>query len=66
MGISLGVQWLRLSTSTARGVGSILGQGIRILHAAQCGKKKKKNSVDVNEKKMADGNSIRRELSFSC
>ena len=27
---------------------------------------KKKNSVDVNEKKMADGNSIRRELSFSC
>ena len=35
------VQWLRLCTSTVGGVGSIPGQGTKILHAAQ--PKKKKN-----------------------
>ena len=62
MGISLVVQWLRLSTSTARGVVSILGQGTRILHAAWCGKKKKKNAVHVSEQKMADGNSSKKGI----
>ena len=37
------VQWLRLSTSYAGGVGSIPGQGTKIPYAAQCGKKKKKS-----------------------
>ena len=36
------VQWLRLHTFNARGVGSLRGQGIKIPHAAWCGKKKKK------------------------
>ena len=31
------VQWLRFHTSTARGTGSISGQGTKILHAAGCG-----------------------------
>ena len=35
--ISLRVQWLRLNPSTAEGMGSIPGQGTRVLHALQCG-----------------------------
>ena len=38
-GTSLVVQWLRLCTSTARGMGSIPGWGAKILHAAWLGKK---------------------------
>ena len=34
IGSSLAVQWLRLHASTAGGVGSIPGQGTKILHAA--------------------------------
>ena len=41
MGTSLAVQWLRLHTSTAGGVGSIPGQGIKIPRAAQCSQKVK-------------------------
>ena len=41
-GNSLAVQWLGLCTFTAEGLGSIPGQGTKILQAVQCGKKKKK------------------------
>ena len=41
-GASPAVQWLRLHASTARGEGLIPVQGTEILHAAQCGQKKKK------------------------
>ena len=41
-GTSLAVQWLKLCSSIARGVGSILGQERRILQAKWPGKKKKK------------------------
>ena len=36
------VQGLGFRASTAEGPGSIPGQGAKILHALQCGKKKKK------------------------
>ena len=36
-GISLAVQWLGLHTPTAGDMGSIPGQGTKILHAALCG-----------------------------
>ena len=37
------VQWLRISASTAKGMGSIPGhQETKILYAVQCGQKKKK------------------------
>ena len=35
------VQWLGLRASTVGGLGSIPGRGARILHAVQCGQKKK-------------------------
>ena len=41
-GNSLMVQLLGLHTSTAGGTGSIPGQGSKILHTSQLGKKKKK------------------------
>ena len=41
-GTSLAVQWLKLCASTAGGLGSISGQGTKILHATQCGQKQKK------------------------
>ena len=50
-GISLVVQRLRLQASNAGGVGSIPGQGTKILHAVQCGQIKKNN----NNKKTANG-----------
>ena len=40
-GTSLLVQWLRLSTSTAGGTGSIPGWGTKILQATQCSPKQK-------------------------
>ena len=36
------VQWLRVRTSTAGGMGSIPGQGTKTLHAVGGGQKKKK------------------------
>ena len=41
-GNSLVIQWLELSTFTAVGPGSILGQGTEIQQATQCNHKKKK------------------------
>ena len=37
--MSLALQWLRLCTSNAGSVGSILGQGTRIPHTELCGQK---------------------------
>ena len=42
VGTSLAVQWLRVCISTAGGTGSILGWGMKILHAVRHGQKKKK------------------------
>ena len=38
------VQWLKLCTSTAGGMGSIPGQGTKIPHTVRCGQKKKKRN----------------------
>ena len=35
LGTSLAVQWFRFQASTARGTGSITGQGTKILRAVQ-------------------------------
>ena len=49
-GTSLVVQWLRLRASTAGGMGVILGQGAKILHAAREARpKKKSHSEDWDE-----------------
>ena len=40
-GTFLMVQWLRLRVSTTGGTSLIPGQGTKILHATQCGQKKK-------------------------
>jgi len=40
IGNSLVVQWLRLHVSTAGDLSSVLGQGTKILHSAQCSQKK--------------------------
>ena len=42
VGNSLGVQWLGLCTFTAKGPGSIPGQGTKILKAESCGWGEKK------------------------
>ena len=39
-GTSLAVQWLRLYTPNAQGMGSIPGWGTRVPHAAWCGQKR--------------------------
>ena len=49
LGTSLVVQWLRLCTSIAGGTSLILGWGTKILHAMQCGQKKKKNRGNSNK-----------------
>ena len=62
-GNSLVVQLLGLHTSTAGGTGSIPGQGSKILHTSQLGKKtktktktpeknKKKNQLELTENKV--------------
>ena len=38
---SLVVHWLRLHTNTAGGMGSIPGQGTKILYATECSQKEK-------------------------
>ena len=45
------VQWLRVHASTAGGMGSIPGQGTKILHAAQCEKKRKKERERKKERR---------------
>ena len=37
------VQWLELCASTAEGLGSIPGQGTKILQSIHCGQKSSKN-----------------------
>ena len=44
---SLVVQWLQLRASTARGEGSIPGQGTKIPHAAQCSQNKRVTNKDL-------------------
>ena len=44
-GTSLAVQWLRLCTSTAGGLGSNPGQGTKILHATWCCQREKQNQL---------------------
>ena len=46
-GTSLEVQWLRLCTSTAGGVGSIPDQGTKILHVVRQKKKKKTFTMKI-------------------
>ena len=46
-GNSLVVQWLGLSAFTAESLGSIPGQGTKILKATQCSKKKKKRKEHI-------------------
>ena len=45
MRTSLVVLWLGLCTSTAEGMGSIPGQGTKILHAVRDDQKKKKKKT---------------------
>lgn len=45
-GTSLAGRWLGLHAFTARVVGSVPGQGTRILHVALLGQKKKKRILD--------------------
>ena len=47
---SLVVQWLRLCASTTGGLGSIPGQGTKILHATSCNQKKKKKKQNSRGK----------------
>ena len=54
----LGAQPLKIHVSTARGTGSILGQGSKILHAA---KKKKKGINNESKIKMASDFAISRQ-----
>ena len=46
LGTSLVVQWLRLCTSNAGGMGSIPGQETKIPCAAWCGKRKKERKKE--------------------
>ena len=49
--ISLAVQWLNLHISTAGSMGSLCGQGTKILHAVQQGKKNYPTNKNNWEKK---------------
>ena len=51
MGTSLVVQWLRLCTSNAGGMGLTPGRGTRILHAMLHGQKKKKKLTKMKARK---------------
>ena len=51
LGSSLAVQWLGLGACTAA-VGSVPGQGDRILQVMQCGQKKKKKHVNMEGKRL--------------
>ena len=52
-GTSLGVQWLRLQASNAKGTGSIPGQGTKMPHAARHGQKTTKNKTKQSHLKTA-------------
>ena len=55
------IQWLRLCPSTARGTGSILGQGTKIPHATWCGqkiKKKKRKKLKRKSPLSCQGNMV--------
>ena len=43
------VQWLGLWAFTAKGPGSIPGQGTKILQVSQCGQKKKNPNKEKNQ-----------------
>ena len=43
----MAAQWLRLCPSTAVGMGSVPGQGTKILHAAQCSHKERKKNKEI-------------------
>ena len=43
------VQWFGLCTFIAHGTGSVPGQGVKILHAAQYGQKKQEEKKEVTE-----------------
>ena len=51
LGTSLMVQWLRLQTSTAGGMDSIPGQGIKIPHACAVQPQKKRKKGYIKKKK---------------
>ena len=53
LGNSLAVQWLELQASTAGGMGSIPGQGTKILQAPQPKKKKNYHSLKLSLKEEA-------------
>ena len=53
LGTCLAVQWLRLRTSTAGGLGSILGRGTKIPPAMLCSQKKNSLKKDTFEVKSA-------------
>ena len=55
------VQWLGLCAFTPKGLGSIPGQGTKILQAAQCGQNKKKR-----KRQMKDLNFFLPQCNFSC
>lgn len=44
---ALGVHWLRLCTSIAKGTGSVSGQGTKILHATWCGQENKEQIAQI-------------------
>ena len=48
---SLVAQWLRIHTSTARGMGLISGWGTKIQHAVQCSQKKTSNTTVLEARK---------------
>lgn len=45
----LAVQWLRLCSSTAEGVGMIPGQGTKVPHAVQPAKKREKKEATISD-----------------
>ena len=47
LGNSLVVQWLGLYAFTAKGSGSISGQGTKIPQAVQCSQKKKSHANEI-------------------
>ena len=63
IGNSLVVQWFGPHASTVGDLSSILGQGTKILHSAQCSKKKKKyEGYNLPKKRLMDKFLILRKL----
>ena len=57
-GNSLVVQWLGLSAFTAESLGSIPGQGTKILKATQCSKNRKEYILKLFSKDIACGRAV--------